>query len=250
MKTNPSSAYTDSLNPLTHDAWLSARLELLKREKELTRLQDELAQQRRTLPWLKVAEPYRFHGPDGAASFVDLFGPHTQLAVYHFMLGPGWEEGCKSCSFIADHLDGMLPHLAARDVALVAISHAPWAEIVPFRRRMGWKFPWYSSHGSSFNYDFHVSFTPEEMASGEVEYNYGKQPFPSEEAPGLSIFARNAAGEVFHTYSTYGRGVEMLMGTYRILDVVPKGRDEEGLEYGMEWLRHHDRYEIVASTEA
>ena len=233
----------------SRDTWLTARLELLKQEKELTRLQDQLSRQRRSLPWVKVTEPYRFEGPDGAASLPDLFGPHHQLVVYHFMLGPGWGEGCKSCSFVADHFDGMLPHLAARDVAFVAVSHAPWSEIAAFRRRMGWKFPWYSSHGSRFNRDFHVSFTPEEMASGEVHYNYVNQPFPSEEAPGLSVFARRAAGEVFHTYSRYGRGVELLMGTYHVLDVVPQGRAEDNLGYSMEWVRHHDRYESAAPVQ-
>lgn len=247
--TIPSSTTADSLRVSNREAWLSARLDLLKKEKELTRLQDQLSRQVRALPRFRIAEPYRFAGPDGVLGLADLFGPHSQLALYHFMLGPGWEEGCKSCSFVADHFDGMLPHLAARDVALVAVSHAPWTEIEPFRRRMGWKFPWVSSHGSSFNDDFRVSFTPEEMASGKVEYNYTAQPFPFDEAPGLSIFSRDASGDVFHTYSSYGRGVEQLMGTYRILDVVPKGRDEDGLEYTMQWVRHHDRYEAPATAE-
>jgi predicted dithiol-disulfide oxidoreductase (DUF899 family) len=250
MTTTQSTTTLDSTPAASRAAWLDARLELLKKEKELTRLQDELSRQVRHLPWVKVPETYRFEGSDGAATLADLFGPHRQLAVYHFMLGAGWDEGCKSCSFIADHLDGMLPHLAARDVALIAVSHAPWAEIVPFRLRMGWKFPWYSSHGSLFNHDFHVSFTPEQMAVGEVDYNYAKRPFPFEEAPGFSIFAQSSTGDVYHTYSTYGRGVERLMGTYRVLDIVPKGRAEENLEYGMQWVRHHDRYETAPPSVA
>ena len=248
MNTTPQLTVPTTAQVTHRDAWRAARLDLLKKEKELTRLQDELGQQRRALPWVKVSQAYRFEGPDGPIDFADVFGPHRQLAIYHFMLGPGWDEGCKSCSYIADHLDGMLPHLAARDVALVAVSRAPWAEIAAFRRRMGWRFPWYSSHGSTFNYDFQVSFTADELASGAVEYNYTRQPFPFEEAPGLSVFARNDSGSIFHTYSTYGRGVELLMGTYRILDLVPQGRNEEDLEYGMEWVRHHDRYEAPAAS--
>lgn len=232
----------------SRDDWLVARRALLQKEKDFSRLEDDLSRQIRALPRYPVTERYRFEGPEGTRSLTDLFGSHSQLALYHFMLGPGWEEGCKSCSFVADHFDGMLPHLAARDVAFAAVSHAPWTEIAPFRQRMGWAFPWYSSHGTRFNHDFRVSFTPEELASGVVEYNYTPQPFPSEEAPGLSVFVRDAAGTVFHTYSTYGRGVERLMGTYRVLDVVPKGRDEEALEFTMAWVRHHDRYENAATA--
>lgn len=165
-----------------------------------------------------------------------------QLLVQHFMLGPGWEQGCPSCSFMADHTDGMNVHLAHRDVTFVAVSRAPLAEIERFRQRMGWRFKWVSSHGGDFNYDFHVSFTPEEVAKGEVHYNYGKWPFPHEELPGISVFYGDDAGEIFHTYATYGRGVEVMMGAYNLLDLTPKGRDEDHLSFTMEWVRHHDRY--------
>lgn len=173
----------------------------------------------------------------------------TQLLVQHFMLGPGWEQGCPSCSFMADHTDGMNVHLAHRDVTFVAISRAPLAEIERFRRRMGWRFKWVSSHGSDFNHDFHVSFTPE-GAKGQVYYNYGMQPFESEELPGISVFYKDDAGEVFHTYSTYRRGVEVMMGTYNLLDLTPKGRDERDVPYKMEWVRHHDRYEPAPAMKA
>lgn len=224
--------------------WLAARLELLRAEKELTRQRAALAARRRELPCVRVEKNYVFETPDGPATLADLFGERSQLIVYHFMFGPGWGEGCKSCSFVSDHFDGMLPHLAARDVSFLAISRAPLAELLPFKHRMGWRFPWVSSHGSDFNYDFRVSFTPEEIAAGKIRYNYAElAEFPFEEAPGFSVFARNAAGEVCHTYSVYSRGLEQLMNTYNFLDLVPKGRDEDGLEYPMAWVRYHDRYE-------
>jgi predicted dithiol-disulfide oxidoreductase (DUF899 family) len=223
--------------------WLAARRGLLKKEKEFTRLGDELNAVRRSLPWVRIEKPYVFASPRGPVSLGDLFAGRSQLIVQHFMLGAGWEEGCKSCSFMLDHLNATVVHLAARDVAFAAVSHAPLAEILPFQERMGWEVNWASFHGTDFNFDFHVSFTPEELAQGEVEYNYGRRPFPFEEAPGVSVFARDTAGTVYHTYSTYGRGVEITMGTYALLDLVPKGRDEAGLEYGMEWVRHHDRYD-------
>jgi predicted dithiol-disulfide oxidoreductase (DUF899 family) len=205
-------------------------------------LRDEIARARRDLPWERVAKDYAFDVPEGRRSLADLFEGRRQLLVQHFMLGSGWEQGCPSCSFMADHTDGMNVHLAHRDVTFVAISRAPLAEIERFRRRMGWQFEWVSSNGSDFNYDFRVSFTPEERARGEVAYNYGVWPFLSEELPGVSVFYQDGAGEVFHTYSTYGRGVEVMMGTYNLLDLTPKGRDE-GDGAGMEWVRHHDRYE-------
>jgi predicted dithiol-disulfide oxidoreductase (DUF899 family) len=222
--------------------WLTARRKLLAAEKKFTRAEDELNARRRALPWVKVAKAYTFASPQGKVTLADLFGPHSQLIVQHFMLGPGWEEGCKSCSFMMDHFAPTVPHLAARDVAFAAISHAPIKEILPFKRRMGWDVNWVSSHGSDFNFDFHVSFTDAEMARGVMEYNYTQMDFPQQEAPGISVFARDRAGDVYHTYSTFGRGVEIIMGTYRLLDLVPKGRDEENCEYGMEWVRHHDRY--------
>lgn len=243
MKTAPA-----SLRLASSAEWLAARLELLRAEKEFTRQSDALAARRRALPWVRLTKPYTFDSPSGRVSLADLFAGRSQLIVQHFMLGSGWEEGCKSCSFMMDHFQPTVPHLNARDVAFAAISHAPLAEILPFKARMGWAVNWVSSHGTDFNRDFHVSFTEKEMAAGQVEYNYTKQPFPREEAPGISVFARDAAGTVYHTYSTYGRGVEVVMGTYQLLDLVPKGRDEDGLEYGMEWVRHHDRYEQAVAS--
>ncbi len=222
--------------------WLAARKEHLKREKEFTRLRDELSRQRRELPWEKVDKPYVFDGPNGKVSLSDLFDKRSQLIVYHFMFGPGWKEGCPSCSLLADHFDGVTVHLANRDTTLAVISRASLAEIEAFKKRMGWRFKWVSSFGNEFNRDFHVSFTKEEMAKGKVEYNYDMQQFPAEEAPGASVFYKDEAGSIFHTYSTYGRGLDMLLGAYHFLDIVPKGRDEEGLAHTMAWVRHHDRY--------
>ncbi len=246
MKTNPFETPTI----VSPEKWLAARRELLREEKEFTRLQDKINTRRRALPWVKIGKPYIFDSPHGRVSLADLFEGRSQLIVQHFMLGPGWEEGCKSCSFMMDHFAPTVAHLAARDVSFAAVSHAPLAEILPFKERMGWDVNWVSSHGTDFNFDFHVSFTPEAMAKGKVYYNYGLQEFPAEEAPGISVFARDAAGAVYHTYSTYGRGVEIIMGTYRLLDMVPMGRAEEGLKYGMEWLRHQDRYDQLADVAA
>jgi len=227
----------------SRENWLKQRMALLEAEKELTHHSDRVAQLRRQLPRVKVEKDYAFEGRDGHESLADLFDGRGQLIVQHFMLAPGWEEGCKSCSYMADHADGMIPHLAQRGTSFVAISRAPYDEIVRFKRRMGWKFKWLSSNGSSFNYDFRVSFTPDEAAKGSQAYNYGTSPYGREDLPGISVFVRNEAGEVFHTYSTYGRGVEVMMGTYRMLDLTPQGRDEEGLSHTMAWVRHHDRYE-------
>ena len=222
--------------------WLAARTELLAEEKNLTRQMDAVAAKRRALPWVKMDKDYQFDSRCGRVSLADLFGGRSQLVIQHFMLGPGWEEGCPSCSFMADHTDAMLPHLGARDVTMLAVSRAPLAEIEAFKKRMGWRFEWVSSFGGDFNHDFHVSFTEEEVASGKVDYNYTKQPFGSTEAPGISVFEKDAEGNVYHTYSAYGRGVDQMMGTYRILDLTPKGRDEEGLEFSMAWVRYHDSY--------
>jgi len=224
------------------DRWLAERKALLAREKELVHLRDEIARARRALPWERVAKEYVFDTPAGRRSLAELFEGRRQLLVQHFMLGPGWEQGCPSCSFMADHTDGMTVHLAHRDVSFIAVSRAPLVEIERFRKRMGWQFHWVSSNGNDFNYDFHVSFTPEERAKGEVYYNYGLVDFPNEEAPGVSVFLRDDAGKVFHTYSTYGRGVEVMMGTYSMLDLTPKGRDEQNAAFTMDWVRHHDRY--------
>ena len=222
--------------------WLVARQRLLEKEKELTRQRDALAAERQTLPWVQVSQAYEFEGPHGRQSLADLFAGRSQLIVYHFMLGPGWKEGCPSCSLLADHVDGARVHLAARDVTLTLVSRAPYAEIARFRERMGWGLPWVSSHGSDFNRDFHVSFTKDEVAAGSFYYNYEQGGFPNEEAPGISVFAKDPSGAIFHTYSTYARGGEPLIGAYYLLDMVPKGRDEVGLPWLMAWVRHHDRY--------
>lgn len=236
---------------VAEDKWTAARKELLREEKELTRLRDKIAAKRRQLPWVKIARNYVFDSPGGPVSLADLFAGRSQLAVYHFMLGPGWEEGCKSCSFIADHLVPTIPHLQARDVTLAVVSRALLAEILAFQNRMKWTFNWVSSNRNDFNFDYHVSFTEEEMARKTVYYNYGLTEFPNEEAPGMSIFAKGADGTIYHTYSTYGRGVEEFMGTYNILDLVPKGRDEEPEKfYKMDWVRHHDSYEQTADVVA
>ena len=226
--------------------WLAARKELLVEEKRLTRQMDAVSARRRALPWVKMEKNYQFDSQQGRVSLADLFGCKSQLVIQHFMLGPDWGEGCQSCSFMADHTDGMLPHLAARDVTMMAVSRAPLAEIEAFKKRMSWQFPWASSHGSDFNHDFHVSFTEKEVESGKVDYNYTKQEFPKTEAPGLSVFHKTANGYIFHTYSVYGRGVELMMGAYRILDLTPKGRDEEDLDWPQMWVRYHDSYETGA----
>jgi len=228
---------------VSHDEWLAARKDFLAREKEFTRLRDELSRQRRELPWEKVEKTYVFEGPNGKESLADLFDSRGQLIVYHFMFGPGWKEGCPSCSYLADHFDGSAIHLANRDVTLAVISRAPIAEIEAFKKRMGWRFHWVSSFGSDFNYDYHVSFTPEERAKGKVQYNYTEMEFPSDEGPGLSVFARDASGNVFHTYSSYARGLDIFVGTYNFLDHAPKGRDEAAFKHTMAWVRHHDKYD-------
>jgi predicted dithiol-disulfide oxidoreductase (DUF899 family) len=228
---------------VSRDRWVAERKTLLAHEKEQMRLHDQIARERRALPWERIEKDYAFDAPEGRRSLADLFEGRRQLLVQHFMLAPGWEQGCPSCSFMADHTDGMNVHLAHRDIAMVVISRAPLAEIERFRQRMGWQFKWVSSYGGDFNHDFGVSFTPEELAKGEVNYNYGMTSFPSEEAPGVSVFYKDDAGEVSHTYSTYGRGVEVMMGAYNLMDLTPKGRDERDVAYKMEWVRHHDRYE-------
>jgi len=233
---------------VSRDEWLAARKQHLSREKELTRLRDRLSAERRELPWVKVDKRYVFDGPDGRQTLADLFAGRSQLVVYHFMFGPGWAEGCPSCSWAADGFDANLVHLNARDVSFVAVSRAPLAQIQAFQKRMGWRFPWVSSHGTDFNRDYHVSFTPEEMAKGDAYYNFGNNGFPSEEAPGVSAFYKDESGEVFHTYSTYARGGEPMLAAYFFLDLVPKGRDEAGLPWPMAWVRHHDRYDGSASV--
>lgn len=227
-----------------HEEWIAARKAYLAEEKAFSRARDALARKRRELPWEKVQKNYVFDTAQGKQSLGDLFGGKSQLIVYHFMLGPGWEAGCPSCSFLADHFDGAVIHLAQRDVAFVVVSRAPLSEIEAFQRRMGWRFNWVSAFGGEFNSDYQVSFTAQEKAGGKVFYNYEFiENFPSEERPGASVFCKNPAGEIFHTYSTYGRGLDILIGTYNFLDLAPKGRDEDGLAWSMAWVRHHDRYE-------
>jgi predicted dithiol-disulfide oxidoreductase (DUF899 family) len=236
---------------VSREKWVEARKALLAKEKENTRQRDELARQRRELPWVRVDKNYVFDSAQGKVTLADLFGAHSQLLIYHFMFGPDWAEGCPSCSFVCDHINGATLHLAARDVSLVMVSRAPLAKIETFKKRMGWQFPWVSSHGNSFNHDFHVYFTPQEKATGEVYYNYTMQPFPSDEAPGASVFYKDPkSGEIFHTYSTFGRGLDAMVGTYVLLDLVPKGRDEDQLPFDMQWVRHHDRYDVSDAARA
>jgi predicted dithiol-disulfide oxidoreductase (DUF899 family) len=227
---------------VTPEEWRTARRELLAKEKAFTRQRDELSQARRELPWERVSKDYVFTGAGGRISLAELFAGRSQLVVYHFMFDPGWTEGCKSCSFWADNFDGFHRHLNQRDVTLVAISRAPWPTIAPFRERMGWSFPWVSSAGSEFNFDYRVSFTPEQLATGEVDYNYAPRKTSMTELPGISVFFKDDAGAIFHTYSCYARGLDMLNAAYHYLDLVPKGRDEAGLPYNQAWVRHHDNY--------
>ena len=239
---------TTSPHPVvTRDRWIAERKALLAQEKALTQARDRLAEARRALPWVRMDTDYVFDTAAGPRRLSELFQGRRQLLVQHFMFGTGWEQGCKSCSFMADHLDGMASHLAQRDIALLAVSRAPLADLLAFKARMGWKFDWASSNGNDFNRDFHVSFTPEEQERGEVFYNFQLMAFPQTEAPGISVFYKDDAGDVFHTYSTFGRGVEVMMGTYHLIDLTPQGRDEAGLAYTMEWVRHHDRYENAAA---
>jgi predicted dithiol-disulfide oxidoreductase (DUF899 family) len=221
---------------VSRDDWVAARKALLAEEKAFTRARDALSAKRRELPWVRVDKDYRFEGRDGAVSLAGLFDGHDQLVVYHFMFDPDWEIGCKSCSFWADNFNGITEHLARRDVAFAAISRAPYAKLAAFRERMGWTFPWVSSHGSDFNRDFDVTFSPEELARGKVYYNFRETTFPATEAPGISVFAKGDDGAIYRTYSTYGRGLDMMNTAYHYLDLVPKGRDEDGLPYPMAWV--------------
>ena len=232
---------------VSRDEWLIERKQHLVREKELTRLRDELSRERRSLPWVRIEKDYIFDGPNGPESLADLFDGRNQLLVYHFMFGPNWEQGCPSCSFVSDHYDPAIVHLAHRDVTLRVVSRAPIERIDAFRKRMGWQFHWVSSFRNDFNFDFNVSF-PADRAGDTITYNYAEHPrtadFASEEAPGISAFARGEDGAIYHTYSSYTRGLDVLIGTYNLLDLVPKGRDEDELPYGMAWVRHHDRYDL------
>ena len=228
---------------VSRSEWLVARKEHLLKEKEFTRFRDRLSQQRRDLPWERVDKEYIFTGSKGRESLAQLFAGRSQLIVYHFMFHPSWSEGCPSCSFWADNFNGIVVHLNHRDVTLVGISKAPFEKLEAYKKRMGWTFEWVSSSECDFNRDYQVSFTPEEVQKGEMVYNYATTKFPVEEAPGISVFYRDGEGVIFHTYSCYARGLDMLNGAYHYLDLVSKGRDEDNLPYSMAWLRRHDRYE-------
>ena len=225
---------------VTHEAWTEARRALLAKEKAFTRQRDEISQARRDLPWERVGKSYVFEGPGGKQTLAELFGACSQLVVYHFMFDPSWDEGCKSCSFWADNFDRIPVHLRARDIAFAAVSRAPLENIEAYRKRMGWSFPWLSSFGTDFNRDLGVTFTDDEIESGRAPYNYTLQAFPDNEAPGVSVFYKDAAGDVYHTYSAYGRGIDILNGAYNYIDLVPKGRDEG--DTTQRWVRRHDEY--------
>jgi predicted dithiol-disulfide oxidoreductase (DUF899 family) len=228
---------------VSREQWLKERTDLLAKEKELTRLRDRLARERRTLPWVRVEKPYSFDAPEGKVTLSDLFDGRSQLIVKHFMLAPGQKDGCVGCSFESDHVEGALVHLQNHDVSYVAVARAPLDEIEAFRTRMGWTFRWVSSFGGDFNYDFNASFTPEQLATGTAFYNYRTGPVPLEDLSGLSVFCRDADGGIYHTYSSFGRGGEERLGTYVYLDMTPKGRDENGPNHSLaDWVRHHDRY--------
>ena len=226
---------------VSQEEWLAARKALLKKEKDAVRVRDQLSEARRELPWVKVDRIYLFDGPNGKVSLADLFAGRRQLVVYHFMFGPDWKEGCPSCSFVSDHLGGALPHLAARDVSLAVISRAPFNKLAAFKQRMDWKFNWVSSFGSTFNGDYHVSFTPEEIATGKIDYNFSTSPYLFEELPGISVFIKGKDGSIYRTYSAYSRGLDVLIGAHHYLDLTPLGRNEEG--DGKDWVKYHDRYE-------
>ena len=231
---------------VSRDAWIAARKAHLAKEKALTKARDQLSADRRALPWVKVEKNYVFDTASGKKTLGELFDGRSQLIVYHFMLGPDWAEGCPSCSYLADHFDGAAIHLVHRDVTLTVVSRAPLPKIEAYKKRMGWRFPWVSSYGNDFNFDFHVSFKPEE-ADGEVYYNYEMGEFQSDEMPGVSVFIKDAPGAVFHTYSAYARGLDILVGAYNFLDLAPKGRDEDELPWSMAWVRRHDEYDGAKS---
>jgi predicted dithiol-disulfide oxidoreductase (DUF899 family) len=227
---------------VSRDEWVEARMQHLKQEKELTRLRDKLSAQRRDLPWVRVDTDYVFDGPDGKIGLPQLFGDKSQLIVQHFMFGPDWDAGCKSCSFWADNFNGIVVHLQQRDIAFVVISQAPFSRIEEYRRRMGWGFNWVSSFGTDFNHDYNVSFTPEETAAGDVYYNYKPRKTSMTELPGISVFFKDAQGDVFHTYSCYERGLDMMNAAYHYIDLVPNGRNEAGLSFPQAWVHRHDEY--------
>jgi predicted dithiol-disulfide oxidoreductase (DUF899 family) len=227
---------------VSHEQWTAAARRQLAKEKEFLRLRDQLSSERRALPWERVEKQYVFDGPAGKVSLADLFGGRSQLLVYHFMFAPEWDAGCKGCSFWADSYNGSIPHLEQRDVSFAAISRAPLQKLQSFAARMGWTFKWVSSANTDFNYDYHVSFRPEDLEHGTAVYNYTRYQESSPEKQGFSVFCRNAAGEIFHTYSTYARGVDPMNVTFQMLDLLPKGRDEAGLPQPTSWVKLHDQY--------
>ena len=231
---------------VSRDAWLKERKALLAEEKEMTHLRDTLSAKRRELPWVKVEKTYVFDTPDGEKTLADLFNGRSQLIVKHFMLAPGQKDGCVGCSFEVDHIEGALQHIERHDVSFVSVARAPLSEIDIFKKRMGWHFRWVSSFGSDFNYDFNVSFTPEQVKAGKAFYNYQESEVPLEDLSGLSVFYKNDNGDIFHTYSTFGRGGEEVLGSYMLLDLTPKGRNEQGPNFDLtDWVRHHDRYDAA-----
>jgi predicted dithiol-disulfide oxidoreductase (DUF899 family) len=227
---------------VSKDEWLAARSALLKKEKEFTLLRDKLGQQQRDMPWVLVDKEYLFDGPNGKQTLSDLFDGRSQLIVYHFMYDPNWDAGCPSCSFWADNFNGIVVHLNQRDVTMIAVSKAPYSKIGEYKKRMGWNFKWVSSYDNDFNFDYHVSFTPEELSDKKAFYNYNLQDTHSPEREGVSVFYKDTAGHVFHTYSAYARGIDVLNVAYHYLDLVPKGRDEDGHEFPQFWVRRHDEY--------
>jgi predicted dithiol-disulfide oxidoreductase (DUF899 family) len=228
---------------VSHESWLDARRQLLAKEKAFTRLRDDLSRARRELPWEAVNKSYIFEGPDGKQTLSDLFGGRSQLIVYHFMFHPDWQAGCKSCSFWADNFDGIDIHLKYRDVTFIVVSRAPYEKLAAYKKRMDWNFTWVSSFGSAFNFDYNVSFKPDDIARNTTLFNYERQKPFGEEVVGISVFFKDSDGEVFHTYSTYSRGVDMMNGAYHYLDLTPRGRDEAGLDANQAWVRRHDEYD-------
>jgi len=232
---------------VSHDEWLDARRSLLAKEKEFTRLREELSQQRRALPWEAVAKDYSFEGPDGNQGLSELFAGRSQLIVYHFMFAPDWDAGCPHCSFWADNFNEIIVHLNQRDVTMIAVSHAPYGKLAAYRKRMGWTFKWVSSNGTDFNFDYQASFTPEQIAEKKALYNFAAQDPGVAEREGISVFYKDESGRLFHTYSTYARGIDIANAAYHYLDMVPKGRDEHGR--GPYWVRRHDEYTAGLPTD-
>ena len=227
---------------VSREKWLEQRLQHLADEKEFTRARDVLSAKRQQLPWVLLEQDYQFEGDSGPVRLSELFGGHSQLIIYHFMYDEDWEAGCPSCSFWADNFNTIGAHLGARDAGFAAISIAPIEQLAKYKRRMSWEFTWVSSSGNSFNRDFDVSSTQEERSNGSAQYNYKNSTFPVDEAPGISVFARGENDEIYHTYSTYSRGIDMLNGAYHYMDLLPNGRDEDGLDYVQQWIKRRDEY--------